>query len=77
MTRRAELPQSPRHVMIFDEDWEFLEARYGRSHRGPHAIGTSAAIRKLVHHWCQRMRDRERQEMDGAGAAGPPGEDEL
>lgn len=56
MTKKTELPQSRRHVLIFDEDWDFLSANYGPS--GPKPIGVSAAIRKIVHSKCQGLRQR-------------------
>lgn len=42
-----ELPQTRRHVLIFDEDWEYLTESYGA--RGLKPIGVSAAIRKIIH----------------------------
>jgi hypothetical protein len=67
MPRKVRLPQSPHHVMIYDEDWVYLEGLFGR-HNGPQAVGTSAAIRRMVHSWCQRMRAREEQLLAGGEA---------
>jgi hypothetical protein len=55
--------------MIYDEDWEFLSGLYGRQ-VGPQAIGTSAAIRALVHKFCRGVRARAEAARDGAAEAG-------
>lgn len=47
MTRKVELPSSPRHVLIYDEDWEYLETRFGPSGFKP--VGVSAVVRALIH----------------------------
>jgi hypothetical protein len=47
VSRKAELPQSSRHILIFDEDWEFLDRYYGRLSSS--RLGVSVAIRKIVH----------------------------
>ena len=49
--------------MIFDEDWRFLELRYGRAN-GPSAIGTGTAIRDLVHGWVSKVKAKEQAEID-------------
>lgn len=54
MTRRSPLPQSRRHIFIYEEDWEFLDLYFGRS--GIKPIGTSAAIRTILHAFVQRQR---------------------
>jgi len=47
MTKRPEQPLVRKHVMLFEEDWEFLSENYGPG--GAKPIGVSDAIRKIVH----------------------------
>lgn len=63
MTKRAARPQHARHVMIWDDDWEFIEAQFGRAN-GPGSIGASGAIRALVHRWVGVLRSRARVSLD-------------
>lgn len=54
MTKRSILPQHPRHILIYDEDWEFLQAAYG-----PHSekkLGVSVAVRTIIHSYIKRLR---------------------
>jgi hypothetical protein len=56
MTKKALLPQSRRHVMIYDEDWQWLERHYGPG--SPHEkIGISGAVKTLVHRFVTRSKD--------------------
>lgn len=56
MSKKAELPQSRHHVLIFDEDWTFLEANFGI--HSANRIGAGVAIRKLVHSHVKGLRQR-------------------
>lgn len=67
MSKRAELPQSRHHVLIFDEDWSFLEANFGR--QSLNRIGAGVAIRKLVHSHVKGLRQKI-QDIADARAAG-------
>jgi hypothetical protein len=70
MTRRHEKPTSRRHIQIFDEDWEFLEANMGPESASPLGVGT--AIRMIVHAKVQGLRAK----IIGALDAKTPGEDD-
>jgi len=55
MTKRGELPQSNRHVMIYDQDWEFLTEMYGP--RGINrSVSISEVVKKIVHQKITAMR---------------------
>lgn len=54
MTRKASQPQSPRHILVFDEDWEFLEQQYGRN--SVSHMGVSPAIRAIIHAYVRRLK---------------------
>ena len=56
MTRKALLPQRPRHILVYDEDWDFLRDAYGPGSAKP--VGISPAIRTIVHAFVQRLRQR-------------------
>lgn len=62
MTRKARLPQRPRHIHVFDEDWDFLF-----EHFGPHStsrFGVANAIREMVHTQVRRFKAKEIQLAD-------------
>lgn len=59
MTRKALLPQNRRHVMIYDEDWEFINDHYGP--RGPNPVGISAAIKTILHSHISKLRAKADQ----------------
>lgn len=62
MSKKAILPQRARHIMIFDEDWEFIDKIYGM--KSPSKLGVSEAIRTIVHKKCQAMRARYEGQLD-------------
>jgi hypothetical protein len=47
MSRKGKLPQSPHHLLIYDEDWDFLSELFGKNSSRP--IGVSYVIREIVH----------------------------
>ena len=57
MSRRSELPQTPRHVLVFDEDWEFLLRFFDRGAGA--TITPGQAIRQLIHKHVKALRERE------------------
>lgn len=61
--RRSDRPVTSRHIMVYDEDWEYLDALYGRGN-GPGAVGTGVAIRKLIHKWVKGMKAKALQEEE-------------
>ncbi len=54
MPRQTEMPISKHHIALFDEDWDFLEYHYGR--QSTNQLGTSAAIRAIIHRHVMVMR---------------------
>lgn len=62
MPRKSLLPQSSHHVMIFDEDWEFLQQLYGP--RGLKPLGVSQVIQTIVHRKVNELRARYHAELD-------------
>lgn len=62
MVRPVIKPQSPHHIYIFDEDWQWIEEHYGP--KSESKIGISQFIRSLVHKFVSNMRDREVTEID-------------
>jgi hypothetical protein len=62
--RKTERPATRRHVMIADDDWEFLEHVYGTG--GIKPIGVSKAIRLIVGAKVRDLRAKA-QAVDDAG----------
>lgn len=65
MVRKAPRPQSPHHVMIYDEDWDWLVQVYGP--RGLQPIGVSTVIRETIHQKVGAMRAKQAQRLDQIG----------
>lgn len=62
MSKRIERPAVARHIQIFEEDWDFLEANFGRHTARP--LGAGRAIRDLVHARVRSMRERQNLALD-------------
>lgn len=63
MSRKAILPQSRHHVLIFDEDWDWLTQNYGPGSYGSQ-IGISGAIRAIIHQRVLGMKAKANGELD-------------
>lgn len=62
MTKKLERSSSPRHVNIYDEDWEFLESVYGRFSTSKY--GVARATREIIHNWVKRLKARAESEAE-------------
>jgi len=58
MTRKSPLPQARRHILVYDEDWEFLASLYGPGGLQP-SMGISPAIRAIIHKWVRNFKARQ------------------
>lgn len=63
MSKKSTLPQTRHHILIYDEDWEYLERNYGPGSHGA-GIGISGAIRAVLHQRVQGMKAREHGALD-------------
>ena len=70
MTRKAILPQSPHHILIYDEDWEYLLSRFGPG--GLRPVGVSQIIRAIIHQKIAALRAAEHDAADARGPRGTP-----
>lgn len=63
MPPKPSLPTSRHHIMLFDEDWDWLEAEYGPGgHKSE--VGISRAIRTIIHARVQGMKAKINGEID-------------
>lgn len=58
MSKKAERPQSRRHIQIFDQDWEYLTKRF--LYPGP-------IVRQMVHLAVKQLHQRELDRADAHG----------
>ncbi len=65
MVKRLAMPSRPRHVNVFDEDWEFLDSQYGPRSANPQ-VGVSNAIRAIVHRKVLELKARANDALDAA-----------
>lgn len=63
MSKKALLPQTRRHILVYDEDWEYLLKNFGPGSHG-FGLGVSGAIRQIVHQRVQGLKARENGELD-------------
>ena len=55
MSKKAERPQSRRHIQIYDQDWEYLNTRF---------IYPGPIVRQMVHLAVKQLRQRELDRAD-------------
>lgn len=63
MSKKSVLPQTRHHILVYDEDWEYLTKNYGPGSHGS-LIGISGAIRAVLHQRVLGMKARENGEID-------------
>lgn len=63
MSKKALLPQSPHHILLYNEDWEFLAQAFGPGSAAAR-IGISGAIRHVVHQRVLAMKAKANGELD-------------
>lgn len=66
MSKRSTIQSTRRHVFIYDEDWEFLETTFGKF--SEQKVGTSAAIRQIVHKYCENLRNKIQIKLNEHGS---------
>ncbi len=54
MKKSEILAQSPRHILVYDEDWDYIETHFGRD--SPAKLGAGKAIRGIVHSFVRRLK---------------------
>lgn len=74
MAKNSDLPKSQRHVLIYDEDWEYLELAYGPGSAGRFGIGKAVCV--IIHAKVKALKEeqavlantrRETKAKSGAG----------
>jgi hypothetical protein len=70
MTRRVRLPQSRRHIWLYDEDWRFLQ-EWCRARDD--LIGPGPAAREIIHGRVEYLRARQLAAIDSS----PPFQPDL
>ena len=55
MSKKAERPQSRRHIQIYDQDWEYLNKRF---------IYPGPIVRQMVHLAVKQLHQRELDRAD-------------
>lgn len=64
LSKKAARPQTPRHILVWDEDWEYLDSRFGQA--GLHPIGVSRVLRALIHQRVLEWREAENAALTAA-----------
>lgn len=59
MSKKTILPSTARHVVLNDEDWEYLETRFGP--QGIKPVGVSRVVRSIIHKQIREWREAENQ----------------
>lgn len=62
MSKKTLLLQSRRHIWVYDEDWEYIGARFGED------LGISSALRSMIHNYVTNLKAQEARAIDRAPA---------
>lgn len=76
MPRKAKLPQSRRHIHVYDEDWEWLNENYGPGSES--RLGLAGAVREIIHAKVVVMRAQLQKRYDAinrSASGGTPSEE--
>lgn len=69
MSKKSTLPQSRRHVMMYDEDWEFLTRYWEQDPQARPSPGV--AVRELVHRRVMAMKEEINARLSNGRHAAP------
>lgn len=58
MVKKTDRPTTPRHVLIYDEDWEFLERYFGAGAPRHRRVGCGCVCREYIHGGVMELRRR-------------------
>ena len=62
MSKKARLPQSRRHILVYDEDWEWLDTHFGAT--SPRPIGVGPSCREIIHKHVQDIKAKFQEALD-------------
>lgn len=75
MSRRGRLPQSPHHINLYDQDWDFLQSMLGPNAPplpgGKRPPGVNEFIKELVHKKVNELRARYYGGLDSQQGPAP------
>lgn len=58
MTKKSDRPTTPRHILIYDDNWEFLERYFGTNAPRTRRYGTGYMCRKIIDEKVKEMKER-------------------
>ena len=61
MSRRSTHPQSRHHIILYDEDWKWLEESYGD---GGTVMSPGIWVKELVHRAVLRAKAQQQEALD-------------
>jgi hypothetical protein len=62
LSKKTTLPQSRHHILVFDEDWDFLVQNYGPG--SANGLGVSTVIRALIHQRVSGLKAKANEAFD-------------
>lgn len=62
MSKKSLIPQSPRHILVYDEDWDFLVQNFGPG--SAKGVGVSRSIREIIHQRVLGLKARQINALD-------------
>lgn len=71
MSRKTENPSSRRHILVYNEDWEFLEKAYGNASES--RLGVGPAIRNIIHAYVNSLKAKVQRRVDKGHGTQPKG----
>jgi len=58
VVKKTDRPTTPRHVLIYDEDWELLERYFGAGAPRHRRVGCGHVCREYIHNGVMELRRR-------------------
>lgn len=69
MTKKSDRPTTARHILIYDDNWEFLERYFGAGAPRNRRYGTGYMCRRLIDEGVKAMRKRMQSHLEEETAA--------
>ena len=76
MSKKSPLPQNRHHILVYDEDWSWLDTHYGPGSANSQ-VGISGAIRAIVHQRVLGMKAKAQGQLDARRDEDRPTGDEA
>lgn len=64
MSRKTDRPTTPRHILIYNDNWDFLQRYFGDGAPPNRRFGAGFMCRKLIDKAIREMQDQMKMSME-------------